>query len=420
MVSLIEADDLPDDSQDWATSLRAVVSADISPLGSFDENDPLGFAFYTLVLLRTGAVTRANEKLLATARQWAEAKLDSDKLSVYRDRDLGALGVIVYAFAEYEIPLANERRLEEIALQESDGHSLIFDSFFLTSLIALGMAKTADGCPPQFIAAIEVAILSELERLRNDPKALLAGFWFARSIQRTDLSDPLFRVAEEMIFISRTNQLDGRLCCAAILLEKMEEMPVKRRLQLARFAQDCIKSVGIEAAGDGVRDMLLVEEGYLSSESPHVSKILVSVGLLCRDTLERKSSLLLTKWARTAQIIRGLFFAIPAVLLAIGVLWAAGRIRPPHPIISEMLAAPSFSTAAFALVLLLTYTALAGVFAFALLAVFELLVQLAILGKRRDEFAAFGHAWLSLRENYKIEVFLLPLAAVVFDLSIRR
>ena len=108
------------------------------------------------------------------------------------------------------------------------------------------------------------------------------------------------------------------------------------------------------------------------------------------------------------------------VLLAVGVVWGTGRIRPPHPIIGEMLAAPSFSTAAIALGLLLSYTALAGVFAFALLGLYELIVGLAILGKRKDEFAAFGEAWGSLKRHYKIELCLALLVGVLFDVLIRR
>jgi hypothetical protein len=421
MVPLIASDELSSTAQDWTTSLCAMVNADIAPLGNFDEGDPLGFAFYTLVLLRTRVVTRASEKLPDAARQWAEAKLVTGKLSPYRDRELGALGLLVYAFSEHGVPLENEDGLGKLALHESSGQGLLFDSFFLTSLIALGLAKTADGCPPQFVTPIEDAVASDLERLRNDPKALLAGFWFTRAIERTDLSEQLFRAADD-IFLSGADQLDGRLCSAAILLEKMEEMAMRQRLKVAAFAHDCIKSVGVEAAaGDGARDMLLVEEDdHFPAESPHVSRILVSVGLLCRDTLERKSSLLLTKAARAAQLVRASVYTPFCVVLAIGVLWVAGRIRPPHPVIGEMLVAPSFSTAAIALGLLLAYAALAGVFAFALLALHQLVVGLAILGKRKDEFAAFGEAWRSLKKHYKIELCIALLVGALFDLLIRR
>lgn len=111
MVSLIRPRDFPDVSQGWTASLRAVVNTDIVPSEAFDEDDPLGFAFYTLVLLRTRLVTRATEKLLAAARQWAETKLVSAKLSPYRDHELGAIGLLVYAFSEYDVPLANGDRL---------------------------------------------------------------------------------------------------------------------------------------------------------------------------------------------------------------------------------------------------------------------------------------------------------------------
>src|SRR5439155_23650231 len=138
MVSLTRPRDLPNVSRDWTASLRAVLNADIVPLETFDKDDPLGLAFYTLVLLRTRLVTRATEKLPAAARQWAQTKLISGKPSSYRDHALGAVGLLVWAFSEYDIPLADGNRLVELVQQESSGHGLLFDSFFLTSLIALG------------------------------------------------------------------------------------------------------------------------------------------------------------------------------------------------------------------------------------------------------------------------------------------
>lgn len=419
MVSLVANDEFSMATQDWTSSLRAVVNADIVPLGEFDDSDPLGFAFYTLVLLRTNIITRPNEKLPAVARQWAEAKLTTEKLSPYRDRDLGALGLLVYAFSEYGTPLAAENRLGGLALAESTGNELLFDSFFLTSLIALGLAKTSNGCPPQFVAAIEEAVGSEIERLRNDPKALLAGFWLTRTIERSDLSDRLFREASE-IFLTGVEHLDSRLCSAAILAEKLEDLPMKERLKVAEFAQDCIKSIGVEAAGDAVRDTLMIDEADFLREAPRASRILVSVGLLCRDTLERKSTLLLTKRARAAQVVRALVYIPFCVALAVGVVWGAIHLHPPHSISAEMLAAPSFLTAALALGLLLTYTAVIGVLFLALFALRELVFDLAILGRRKDEFDAFAEAWVSLKKHYRFELCVALIAPVLFDVLIRR
>jgi hypothetical protein len=249
MVSIIANDEFSKGAQDWTASLRAVVNADIVPLGEFDSSDPLGFAFYTLGLLRTNIVTRRNEKLLAAARQWAKTTLTTGKLSPYRDRDLGALGLLIYAFSEHGAALTEQDRFADLVRNESAGAALLFDSFFLTSLISLGLARTAVGCPPQFVDAIEEAVVSDMEGLRNDPKALLAGFWFTRAIQRGDLSERLFREANE-IFLTGVDHLDSRLCSAAILTEKLEDFLIKDRLRVADFAQECIKSIGVEAAGD--------------------------------------------------------------------------------------------------------------------------------------------------------------------------
>ena len=96
------------------------------------------------------------------------------------------------------------------------------------------------------------------------------------------------------------------------------------------------------------------------------------------------------------------------------------RIRPARSITSEMLVAPSFSTAALSLGLLLAYTIVLGVLIFALVAIYELAIGLAILGKRKDESAAFHEAWRFVIEHYKLEFCLALIAGVLFDTLILR
>src|SRR5439155_16387383 len=175
-----------------------------------------------------------------------------------------------------------------------------------------------DGCPPEFVAAVEETIASDTDRVANDPKALLAGFWLTRAIGRLDLSERLFRIADDVLSAGDTH-LDGRVCSAAILLEELEQMSMEQRLKVATFAQDCIRSLGVEAAG-GI-EMLMMEEGHLTPTPMRISRILVSVGLLCHELLERKSTLLLTKAERTWQIIRALVYAPLCALLAVTIVW---------------------------------------------------------------------------------------------------
>jgi hypothetical protein len=208
------------------------------------------------------------------------------------------------------------------------------------------------------------------------------------------------------------------MCSAAILVEELEQMSMQQRLKVAAFAQDCIRSVGVKAAS-GI-EMLLIEEQHSSPEPRRPSRILVSIALLCRDLLERKSRLLLTKTERTWQILRALVYAPITALLAVATVWGAMRIRPAHSITSEMLTAPSFSTAALTLVLLVAYTAVVGVLIFALVAIYELIVGLAILGKRSDEIAVFGEAWRFVVGHYKVEFGLGLIAGVLFDTIILR
>jgi ABC-type transporter Mla maintaining outer membrane lipid asymmetry permease subunit MlaE len=85
-----------------------------------------------------------------------------------------------------------------------------------------------------------------------------------------------------------------------------------------------------------------------------------------------------------------------------------------------MLTAPSFLTAALALGLLLTYTAVIGILFFALFALRELVFDLAMWGRRKDEFVAFSEAWISLKKHYRFELCVALIAPVLFDVFIRR
>ena len=83
-----------------------------------------------------------------------------------------------------------------------------------------------------------------------------------------DLSERIFRIADGILSAGEIH-LAGRVCSAAILLEELEKMSMEQRLKVVTFAQDCIRSLGVEAAG-GI-EMLMIEEGHLDPAPMRIS-----------------------------------------------------------------------------------------------------------------------------------------------------
>jgi hypothetical protein len=67
-----------------------------------------------------------------------------------RDHTRARWAFLIYAFSEHGVALAEEDRFPDLVRNDSTGAALLFESFFLTSLICLGLAR----CPSQFVAAI--------------------------------------------------------------------------------------------------------------------------------------------------------------------------------------------------------------------------------------------------------------------------
>ena len=145
------------------------------------------------------------------------------------------------------------------------------------------------------------------------------------------------------------------------------------------------------------------------------------MGLLCQDLLERKSTLLLTKTERAWQIIRALVYApLSALLRGRDCLGCDAHSSSTLNYKRDARSAVVFH-GALSLVFLVAYTAVVERVDFSRsFAIYELIVGLAVLGKRRDEIAAFREAWRFVVEHYKVEFGLGLIAGVLFDTVILR
>src|SRR5207237_1636109 len=113
------------------------------------------------------------------------------------------------------------------------------------------------------------------------------------------------------------------------------------------------------------------------------------------------------------------FYSAICFFLVAGLFWSAGQLRPSEAM-REILARPSYSDAIYALLLLFACLLLAATLGFLMFALYELIIGLAVTGRRKDEFAAFRQAWMSFKKHYRVDILVILPVGVLFDFLIRR
>jgi hypothetical protein len=61
-----------------------------------------------------------------------------------------------------------------------------------------------------------------------------------------------------------------------------------------------------------------------------------------------------------------------------------------------------------------------SILGFLMFVLYELIVDLAVTGKRKDELVAFREAWVAFDKYWKLEIGVLLPVGVLFDFLIRR
>ena len=327
---------------------------------------------------------------------------------------MAALGLLVSAFSDHKTPLTHKDRLTDLAGGFVGQNGLLFDSFFITALIALGLHKTKGGCPAEVEEAISSAIMSDLDVLRNDPKNLLAGFWWAQATGHRELSDRIVRCADEL-FRQGAEHLDERVSCALILVEALDSYKEQERLEIASFARDAIKSASFEAADSGVlrNDVLPLDDDDRVVGTVPISRILVSFALLCDDLLTRKAALLLPKPDRRLQIIRGTVYASVCFFMISLLIWVGCHFRPAQNV-ATIAANPAFLMVMKTVGLWIGYVIFSALIVSFAVTVYFLIFGLAITGRLKDEADAFREATGVIRDKLVAQVTVSLCLAVVW------
>jgi hypothetical protein len=128
-------------------TLSGLIREDITSFSPYNEpnpidQDPLGAAFYSLLMARYGYSDPYLDSLADGLRYWAEEKISGGHFSPYLDRDITALCLALYSFkkgSDRSLSPDSASRLNEILgrhFRESDG---FFADIFETALIGTSL-----------------------------------------------------------------------------------------------------------------------------------------------------------------------------------------------------------------------------------------------------------------------------------------
>jgi len=397
---------------------------DVSHLELIDEHDPLGIAFYIHAIIACNYISVETNELAEAGRRWAVEKLTGDSsLSVYKDRDLSAIALIIYSFPQSggeETTLSTFVR----SFIESDGG--VLSSFFCSTLVALALQRTE----PQSAAAIEIAeylnrqLSDRYSVVTNDAKNLLVAYWWARDSQQRSLLDKLLLSAREIIAQIQPN-LDALVYASFILLQeaasftRKERAPIKPAVEKAlsairaQTAESLTPAVALAYGGDAA---IFPDESRRSGlpGKPRLSRILIAVGLMQQQSYTEKAASLLSLKARWLQVYRGAQGCVLALAASCLVWYVGDKVGLPLEFKSLLTShnGQLFAKAFFlCLPLDLLFAALLFAPAFMF---FQFFTDLIVHGRPVDEADVLNRGWKSFRDYYWIEIGVALIATVAY------
>lgn len=408
------------------------ISEDVLMMRDFDDHDPLGIAFYVYGLLEAGYTNLVLDSLPKAAQFWVEEKVASGEISPYTDRDLAAIGLIIFALCRYRTcPKISEERFILLVEPHFDDNRGLFDSFLTTVLVSLGLKELLpqSSLYDRFAAYINGQIRNHADTVFNDPKNLVVAHLWAKDTQATDILQTLRHECTERA--SREDCLPReRVYLSYVLLEEARRMPRPERSRVKHWIEESLRFIQTYSLESGFapdiveqysydvvsKPEVMEQHGY--SARPRLSRMMLSVGLMIERRYSSDARLLFSRQARLEGIVRGT--AYPLLLLSITafVFWLWRQVGVPFSLKSALesndlgLILVAFCIQ-FPIDVIWATTIIAP-----LISAWVFFHHLALTGQRSSELAVIGDIRDFLRENWLIEVFLVIIVSIVVALLV--
>jgi len=400
-------------------AITSALKHDVSVLELFDEHDPLGLAFYIYAIVECSYLSRETNELAEAGRLWAVEKITGESaLSVYKDRDVGAIALIVYSFRG----LPNDpgaAKFADFVRQFIDPGGGVFSSFFCSALVGLALRHTnpVDETTRVVSAYINQKLVDRYSIVANDTKNLLLAYWWARDSQQQSLLQKLNLSARDIITEVQPN-LDALVFASFILLEQVESFSRRERAPIKKAVENALSSIEAYSKGSlspAVTQMYDRDVAMFPDESrraglegkPRLSRILIAVGLMLQRSYLKESASLLSSKARGLQISRAVVSTLVLFFLFWFIWWLADRAGFPKDAKTPLRSHDSWQMAK-GILLFLGNTMLGTIILVIAFWIWRFVMDLGVYGRCQDEWEVLRRGWPILAKNFWIAV-TLPL-----------
>lgn len=396
-------------------AITSALKHDVSVLELLDDHDPLGLAFYIHAIIECNYVSFETNELVEAGRLWALEKLTGESaLSVYKDRDVSAIALIIYSLPS----LPNDSgaaKLADFVRPFIDPAGGVFSSFFCSALVGLALRQTnpEDEATQIVTDYLNQQLLSRYSVVANDIKNLLLAYWWARDTQQQSLLEKVNLSARDIIADVQPN-LDALVFASFILLEQAESFSRRERMPIKAAVENAMSSIEAyskELSSPAValaydRDAATLPDDLRRSGlqgKPRLSRILIAVGLMLQRSYVEKSASLLSSKARGLQISRAALATVALFFLMWFVWWIADKVGLPADAKTPLRSHDGLQMAQG--ILLFVANTVLGI---ALLVigffVWRFVIDLGIYGVCQDELEVLRRGWHSLAKNFWIAV----------------
>jgi hypothetical protein len=426
MVSLIERFHSRGTAGDAYGTITSALKHDVSLLELIDEHDPLGIAFYIYAIIECNYISVETNELAEAGRLWAIEKLSGQTaLSVYKDRDVSAVALLVYSMPGMMIG-SGITPLSEFVRPFVEPNGSVFSSFFCSTLVALAIHRTEPSAksPGAIREYVNQQLRDRYSIVTNDPKNLLLAFWWARDLEQHSLLNKLVLSAKDMVAEVQPN-LDALVHASFVLLERAALVPRRERALVKRAVEKAISAIEASTAESLTpatalaygRDAAAFPDARRRPDlegKPRLSRILIAVGLMLQESYTKKAVTLLSLKARCLQVYRGL----QGCLLSLGASWLIWTVgdRLGLPVNTKALLSSHNSQlfakaffVCFPMNLLFAAMLFAPAFIF-----YHFFVDLLVCGRPLDELDVLKRGWRSFKDYYWIEIALVLITTIAF------
>jgi hypothetical protein len=398
-------------------AITSALKHDVSALELFDDHDPLGLAFYIHAIVECNYVSFETNELAEAGRLWAVEKLSGQSsLSVYKDRDVGAIALLLYTFRG--LPSHGDAtNFADFVRPFIDPAGGVFSSFFCSALVGLALRHTnpADNATSVVTEYLNRQLVDRYSVIANDEKNLLVAYWWARDSHQQSVLDKINLSAKDIVADVQPN-LGALVFAAFILLEQAESFSRRERAPIKAAAENAISAIEAYTNESLSPTVALTYEEDLATlpdnsrrsgleGKPRLSRILIAVGLMLQRSYLKKLPSLLSSKARGLQITRAVLFGIALLFLGWFIWWIADKAGLPGDAKTFLRSHNSLQMAK-GIVLFVANAALGTLLLVIAFWIWRFIVDLGILGRCQDELEVLRRGWGILAKNFWVVVAL--------------